>query len=48
MFVVKSTIRNMSQLIDLNKLPWDPSKSKRITCFDLNQHQDNVLYMGTL
>lgn len=31
MFVVKSTIRNMSQLIDLNKLPPDPSESKKIT-----------------
>uniref|UniRef100_A0A8R7R261 Uncharacterized protein n=1 Tax=Triticum urartu TaxID=4572 RepID=A0A8R7R261_TRIUA len=30
MFVVKSTICNMSQLIDLNKLPWDLSKSCRL------------------
>jgi hypothetical protein len=39
-FYPKSTSGNMPEMIDLSKLPRDPSKRKRIIDFHPNQHED--------
>jgi hypothetical protein len=38
MFFPKSTSGNMTEIIDLNQLPRDPSKRKRVNDFNPNQH----------
>src|SRR5205809_6503121 len=39
-FFAKSTTGNMPEIVDLNKLPRDPSKRKRITDYNHNQLEE--------
>ena len=48
-FFKKSTTSMMPKLVDLEKLIRDPSKRKRLTDFNVNQHEEirrNYLALG--